>query len=64
MNSGEAFLERYLNMVFEFTKISYKSTSISVLFHSSRLNHLWQRIFLESMGLSLPIKDYLSNVMR
>ena len=64
LNSGDAFLERYLNNVFNFTQISYKSTSLSVLFHSSRLNHLWHRIFLESMGLALPIKDYLNNILR
>ena len=59
LRAGDALFEAYMSELFKFTSLSYKSQSISILFHSSRLNHTWHRIFLEAMGMGLPIKNQL-----
>jgi len=64
LKSGDALFEGYLSELFNFTTISYKSPSVSVIFHASRLNYLWQRVFLEAMGMGLGIKDHLNDLMR
>ena len=51
--AGDALLEGYLTELYKFTVQSYKTPSESIKFHSSRLNHLWQRVFFESMALNV-----------
>lgn len=64
IKGGQQLFEAYLNELFKFTCNSFNSQSESILFHASRLNHLWQRIFLETMGLGLPVKDHLNHMLR
>ena len=64
LKGGDVLFERYISELFKFTTNSFKSTSTSVLFHAGQLNRLWHRVFLESMGLGLPIKEHLSDLMR
>ena len=64
LKNGEISFSAYLDELFKFTTASYRMGSISVLFHASKLNHLWQRVYLEAMGLALPIKDHLYDLMR
>jgi len=51
--AGDALLEGYLSELFNFTMASYKVPSASINFHASKLNHLWQRVFFESMALNV-----------
>ena len=51
--AGDALLEGYLSQVFNFTMESYKMPSASIIFHASKLNHLWQRVYFESMALNV-----------
>ena len=51
--AGDNLLEDYLSELFKFTMQSYKMPSASINFHASKLNHLWQRVFFESMALNV-----------
>ena len=51
--AGDAILEGYLSELFNFTIASYKVPSESIKFHASKLNHLWQRVFFESIALNV-----------
>ena len=57
--AGDALLEGYLSVLFNFTIASYKVPSESINFHASKLNHLWQRVFFESMALNVSCQGRL-----
>lgn len=64
VRGGKPLFESYLSKLFKFTTAAFAVPSVSILFHASRLTHLWQRIFLEAMGLGLPVKDQLNDLLR
>ena len=56
--TGEAFLQGYLQHLSLFSLESFKSTNnTSIRNHACRLNYLWQRIYFESVALSIN-QDY------
>ena len=62
--AGDALLEGYLTELYQFTVQSYKTPSESIKFHSSRLNHLWQRVFFESMALNVSCQNRLEDIIK
>jgi len=56
-------LEGYLSELFNFTINSYKTPSDSIKFHASKLNHLWQRVFFESMALNVSCQGRLDSIV-
>ena len=64
LKGGDALFEGYLNELFKFTQVSFKSNNAGIMFHAGWLNNLWQRIFLESMSIGLAVKDHLNGLMR
>lgn len=64
LKAGDALFEGYISELFKFTKVSYQSPSVSIIFHASKLNHIWQRVFLEAMGMGLPIKTHLQDMLQ
>ena len=64
IKGGDALFMGYLSELFKFTTASYKSNNASIVFVASKLNNVWQRIYLESMGLGLNIKDHLIDFMQ
>jgi len=61
--AGDALLEGYLSELFNFTINSYKTPSDSIKFHASKLNHLWQRVFFESMALNVSCQGRLDSIV-
>lgn len=61
--AGDALLEGYLSELFNFTMMSYKTPSDSIKFHASKLNHLWQRVFFESMALNVSCQGRLESIV-
>ena len=49
--AGDEVLQGYLGELFKFTIASYKVPSESINFHAAKLNHVWQRIYFESLAL-------------
>jgi hypothetical protein len=64
LRAGDALFEGYISELFNFTSLSFRNPNASVIFHASRLNYLWQRVFLEAMGMGLGIKDHLNDLLR
>ena len=62
--AGDALLEGYLTELYQFTVKSYETPSESIKFHSSRLNHLWQRVFFESMALNVSCQNRLEDIIK
>ena len=61
--AGDALLEGYLTELFKFTIASYKTPSVSVKYHASKLNHLWQRVLFEAMALNIPCQQRLDELI-
>lgn len=61
--AGDAVLEGYLSELFQFSIQSFKVPNDSIKFHSSRLTHLWQRVFFESMALNVSCQDRLESIV-
>jgi len=61
--AGDALLEGYLSELFNFTIASYKVPSESINYHASKLNHLWQRVFFESMALNVSCQGKLETII-
>ena len=61
--AGDALLEGYLSELFNFTVQSYKLPNESIKFHASKLNHLWQRVFFESMALNVSCQGRLETIV-
>ena len=64
IKGGDALFMGYLSELYKFTTASYKSNNASIVFTASKLNNIWQRIYLESMGIGLNIKDHLIDFMQ
>ena len=62
--AGDALLEGYLTELFKFAIESYKTPSESIKFHSSRLNHLWQRVYFESMALNVSCQNRVEDMIK
>ena len=61
--AGDALLEGYLSELFNFTMQSYKMPNDSIKFHASKLNHLWQRVFFESMAMNVSCQGRLETIV-
>ena len=63
MKTGDHLMEGYLSELFKFTLDSYKIPSESIKYHASKLNHLWQRVYFESIALSVNCKGKLDEII-
>jgi hypothetical protein len=61
--AGDAIFEGYLSELFQFTMASFKVLNDSIKFHSSKLTHLWQRVFFESMAMNVPCQARLETIV-
>ena len=61
--AGDAILEGYLSELFNFTIASFKVPNESIKFHASKLNHLWQRVFFESVALNVSCQGRLETIL-
>ena len=64
MKAGDALMEGYLSELFKFTLCSYRMPNESIKFHASKLNHLWQRVYFESIALSVNCKGKLDEIIQ
>ena len=61
--AGDEVLEVYLSQLFDFSMASYQMPSESVNFHAAKLNHLWQRIYFESMALNIACQGRIESIL-
>lgn len=61
--AGDDMLEGYLAQLYTFTIASYKVPSESINFHASKLNHVWQRIYFESLALNVTCQGRIESIV-